>query len=241
MNDDTEIDYEGLAAARWLRAYHAVSEALDATTAWGKTQLTLALEMELGLRSVLDVARAREEPISIAELLQLLREFAEANTEHLHLVVPRLERALARLPEAWVNYVNETGRACFDPAELAGCCAIAKDAAEFNAPVHKAINALMTWSIDSVVGQRPIPEVRFARQHEHPTIILDVVREIGKIELNWDSLGLVPVINRAMVIRWDANERWTAFVKLASPHAGTISRSKALRIRSDGQWVIIKT
>lgn len=241
MNDDADIDHEGLAAARWLRVFHAVSDTLDTTTAWGRIQLLLALEMELGLRSVFDVAFAHEEPISANDLLDLLREFAESNPESLHVVVPRLERALATLPEQWLTYVLETGRACFDPTELAGCCAIAKDAAESNAPVHKAINAMLTWSIDCVVGQRPLPAVRCARLDEHPTLILDIVRQVGKIEINWGSLGLTPVINDAMVVRWDAHERWTAFIKLASAHTGAISRDRALRIRSDGDWVILKT
>lgn len=241
MNDDSDIDYEGLAVARWLRILEAVSNALNDAITTERTRLLLALEMELGLRSVLDVARGQEEPISASDCIDLLVQFADANPEHLHAVVPRLERALATLPEQWLAYVQATGRACFDPTELAGACAIAKDAAAVNDRVQPRINALMAWAIDSVIGPRPLPAVRHARFHEHPTLVLDIIREVAKIEINWASLGLTPVINQAMVVRWDAHERWTAFIKMASVHTGEISRSRALRIRSDGDWVVLRT
>lgn len=241
MNDDSDIDYEGLAVARWLKILHAVGDALNEATEPQRTRLLLALEVELGLRSVLDVARSLEEPVPATELLDLLVQFAEANHNRLHAVVPRLERALATLPEHWLAYVQETGRACFDPTELAGACALAKDAADSHDRVHGRINAIMAWAIESIIGQRPLPTVRHARFNEHPTLVLDIIREVGKIEINWASLGLTPVIDQAMVVRWDAHERWTAFLKLASVHTGEISRNRALRVRSDGVWVVLRT
>jgi hypothetical protein len=239
MNDDVDFDHEGLSAARWLRLFHTITEVLNDAEEPHRSQLALFLEIELGLRSVLDIARSQEEPLPAAELLGQLEEFADGHTECLSLVVPRIERALATQPPVWLKYILETGRACFDPTELAACAAIAKDNAVPGAPEHLAVNAIMEWAVETVLGQLPIPVVRSARFAENPTVILDVIREVGKVELNWRSLGLTPVIDKTFALRWDEAERWTAFVRLMSAVNGKISRDRILRLRSDGLWRIV--
>lgn len=239
MNDETEVDSDGLAVARWLRILHALRDALAESDEPSRCRLALAVEHELGLRSVLDIAASLEEPIGAAELIDMLTEFGDAYSHFLPVVVPRLERALATFPAAWIAYVRETGCVAFDPTELAGCCAIAKTNAEPGAKEHIAINALLASSVELILGRQPIPLVRSARLDEHPTIILDVVREISRIELNWRSLGLTPVIDKRFALRWDEHERWTAFVPLASTTTGKTTE-QILRLRSDGAWRLVR-
>jgi hypothetical protein len=240
MNDENEVDSDGLATARWLRVLHALQEALMETDEPARSRLALSVEHELGLRSILDIAADKEEPIGTTELLVLLSEFGDSFPHYLPVVVPRLERALATLPSAWVAYVRETGCAAFDPTELAGACAIAKNNSEPGVKEHIAINALLARAVELILGQQPIPLVRSARLNEHPTIILDVIQAISKIELNWSVLGLTPVIDRRFALRWDELERWTAFVPLASTTPGKTVSDKILRLRSDGTWRLVR-
>lgn len=242
MNDEDDIDVVGLAEARWLRILHALLKFDEQESDNDqRTRLALQIELELGLCSLLDLPDRTEEPAYIQELVRASETFVDSNPEFLAALVMRLERAFAAFPQAWLDYVAENGRASFDPVELAACSAIAKNHTAPCAADHKRILAIIHWSWDALLGQRPVPFVQNARRHGHPTVILDVIRAIEDIEVNWASLGLSPIINRDLALRWDQFERWTAYVKLIVAATGQISPDKSLRIRSDGVWRIVRT
>ena len=240
MNDEDDIDIIGLAEARWIKITHALlnfdEHAIDD---YQRARLAMEIELELGLRSILDLPIGTEEPAHIQELVRTVENFVEAHPSFLAKIVMRLERAFAIFPKAWLNYVEENGRACFDPAEIAACAATAKNNSEAGAGEHKRIQALLHWSWDALLGQRPIPFVQVAAQHGHPTVILDVVKGIQDIQVNWTAMNYIPVINRDLALRWDESERWIAFVKLMIVSTGKISRFKVLRVRSDRVWRIV--
>lgn len=242
MNDEHDIDLIGLAEARWLRLVHALLKFDEQESNRDqRARLALQIELELGLSSIMDLPDRTEEPTHIQELIRTLELFVESNPGFLAALVMRLERAFAAFPHAWLDYVKENGRACFDPAELAACAATAKNHTAPGAADHKRVLALIHWSWDALLGQRPVPFVQVAVRHGHPTVILDVIKAIEDIEVNWASLGLRPIINRDLALRWDQFERWTAFVKLIQTDTGKISSHTSLRLRSDGIWRIVRS
>ena len=242
MTDDNlnETDSDGLALARWSSAVGAIRDALSNLDFEEYVNLSRNLEIELGLRAVVDAQSAR--PIDDEEWISILMNYEENHSRVLHTVVPRLERALASSPERWVNYVNKIGRSCFDPVELASCAAIAKSFADDTlAEVHVKINQLILWSWDCLLGQRPIPQVRQFPQQDHPTLHLVIIRAIEKVELNWRSIGLRPIITNSMTVRWASeSESWTAWIQLAHIQTGIINPNAVLRLNSDGFWRILR-
>jgi len=239
MIDDDETDEAGLAKARWLIVADAIRDALENSDPEDSRTLSRHLELELGLRPIFNFWDSDYEFVPSGAWMSLLFDYAEADDEMLCFIVPRIERALATSPKRWLAYVHETGRACFDPVELSVCVAIAKRATESNSPEHNALNTLLHWCWECVLGQRPIPHVRQAPQRNYPTLILNIIRHVEKIELNWPSLGLAPVINDEIVVRWDEFERWVAFIKLVNTDTGKISPDVSLRLRSDGLWRVV--
>lgn len=239
MNDEDQIDETGLAKARWPRIRAAIRDALENSDHDDYTALSQRLELELGLRSIFKFTEPDYEPIPPEDFIAMVAEYARKQEHMICFVVPRLERALAASPTRWLAYVKATGRDCFDPTELTVCIAIAKRACEPLSSEHVAINALLHWCWDCILGQRPIPLVRQAPQRGHPTLILEIIRGIEQIELNWKALGLTPVINDLLAVRWDEQERWTAFIKLITK-SGEISPYASLRLRGDGIWRIVR-
>lgn len=71
--------------------------------------------------------------------------------------------------------------------------------------------------------------------------MLEIIGAVERIELNWKSLGFTPVVNHETVVRWDAHERWTAWIRLMRAKTGEITFAAALRLRSDGVWRIVRT
>lgn len=240
MHEDDQIDLVGLAEARWLRVIHTLLKSAEECDGDYRARLALRIELELGLRSLLDLADSADEPASIEALVREVERFGDKHPEFMAPVVLALERALAGCPAEWLNYVERNGRAAFDPVDLASAAAIARSHLAPGAPDHRRVVAILHWCWDALLGQRPVPFVRAAIQHGHPTIILDVIKEIERLEVNWESLGAIPIVDGNLAVRWDEYERWTAFVRLSLLSDGRISRDRVLRLRSDGVWRIVR-
>jgi hypothetical protein len=239
MSEDEYITEKQLAQARWIRICDALRLALEEMNREHAAALSWRLEFELGLRSIFTINDSDYHPTSAADWMELLSLYADSYEDLICYFVPRLERAFAGCPRQWLDYVNETGRSCFDPVELSACIAIAKNEATPFSREHRDLNQLLHWCWECVFGQYPIPVVRELPRRGHPTLILDIIKAIDGIELNWKSIGLTPIINKDMAIRWDDHERWTAFIKLMEIKTGQISADSSIRIRSDGLWRLV--
>lgn len=242
MNDEHfDVDAPGLARARWVRVVHAIGDALEDFDCEDYPFFSLNLEAELGLRPVIYSADLSYRPKPPVEWARLLSEYEREHEEVLCLVVPKLERALAAKPERWLRYVREMGCACFDPVELSACAAVARLYAHGLPPkTFSEINALLRWCWDCLLGVRPIPWVSQAPERGDHTLILDIINAVSRVELNWRSLALSPVINDQLVVRWDQFERWTAWVRLVRGRSGEIAPNAVLRIRSDNTWRLVR-
>lgn len=242
MHDECDdIDSAGLARVRWLLIVEALLDALGNLDSEDRERLSAQLEIELGLRPVVAVAGEDSRALAVEQWVTVLNRYGDAHEELLPVLVPRLERALATQPKRWIAYVKSMGRSCFDPAELSGCAAIAKKHVDGPLdPVLAELIKLLHWSWDCLFGQRPVPWVREVPRRGHPTIMLEIIGAVERIELNWESLGLTPVVNHETVVRWDAHERWTVWIKLMRARTGKITSTAALRVRSDGVWRIVR-
>jgi hypothetical protein len=79
-----------------------------------------------------------------------------------------------------------------------------------------------------------------ALQRDHPTLILEIIRALEQIELNWKALGLISVINDLLTVWWDEQARWTDFIKLFQTKTGEIPPYASLRLPGDGTWQIVR-
>lgn len=241
MHEDDDIAETALAKARWLRICDELRQAFEEMDRRDFIALSWRLELELGLRSIFTINDPDYQPITAEDWMEMLGLYADSYEDLICYFVPRLERALASFPSRWLNYVHQTGRSCFDPVELSACIAIAKHETEPFSSDHTELNRMLHWCWDCVLGQHPMPVVRELPRRGHPTLILDIIKAVDQIEVNWKSMGLTPVINKEMAIRWDAQERWTAFIKLIEIKTGEISTDNSLRVRSDGTWRLVKS
>lgn len=242
MHDECDdIDSAGLARARWLCLVYALLDALRNLESDDYKRLSMQIELEMGLRRVVPISEGEKyfTPVTYWELK--FNRYGEEHEDFFPVLVPRMERALATQPIQWLAYVNGMGRACFDPAELSSCAAIAKNFAD-GLPNHVSseVIRILHWSWACVLGQKPVPLVREVPRRGHPMIILEIIGEVERIELNWKSLGMTPVVNAETVVRWDEHERWVAWVKLVRMRTGKIAPNDALRLRSDGVWRIVR-
>jgi hypothetical protein len=242
MHDEyDDIDSVGLARARWLCLVDALLDALRNLESEDYDKLSRQIEIEMGLRHVVPPFEREKyfTPVTYWELK--FKRYGEDHEDFFPVLVPRMEFALATQPTRWLAYVQELGRACFDPAELSACAAVAKNHAEgLPAYVSVGIIQILHWSWDCVLGRRPVPCVREVPRRGHPTIVLEIIGGVERIETNWKSLGLTPVVNAETVVRWDEHERWTAWIKLVRTKTGKITTTAALRLRSDGLWRIVR-
>ena len=240
IDDDFDADdHDGLALARWPSAVNAIHDALTNADHEIYVSLSRILEVELGLRSVVDTKNNK--PIDVEDWESILIDYEANHGKALYIVVPRMERALASVPQRWVRYVDEIGRSCFDPVELAACAAVAKRFAnEPLAELHVKINSLIIWAWDCLLGQRPIPQVRQLPRRDHPNLILLIIRAIHAVELNWAAIGLRPIIDDDLTVRWGESETWTAWVKLVHTNTCKINPHAVLRLQSNKFWRILR-
>lgn len=242
MNDECDdIDSAGLARARWLCLVDALMNALRSLKSEDYERLSFQIEIEMGLRHVVPLTKYDKYVTPVSRWELTFERYEDEHADFFPVLVPRMERALATQPIRWLAYVNGMGRACFDPAELSSCAAVAKIFAD-GLPNHvsEEVIRILHWSWASVLGQKPVPLVREVPLRGHPTVILEIIGGVERIETNWKSLGLTPVVNAETVVRWDEHERWTAWIKLARIKNGKITPTAALRLRSDGLWRIVR-
>ena len=241
MIDDDFIndDQDGLALARWPAAVNAIHDALSNADHEIYVSLSRILEVELGLRAVVD--RKINKPLDIEEWVARFIDYEANHGKALYLVVPRIERALASVPNRWLRYVDEMGRSCFDPVELAACAAVAKRFSdEPLAEVHVKINAIIIWAWDCLLGQRPIPQIRQLPRRDHPNLMLLIIRAIHEVELNWTAIGLRPIITDDLTVRWGESGTWTAWVKLVHINSNKLNSHAVLRLQSNNFWRILR-
>jgi hypothetical protein len=242
MNDeDDDIDSVGLARARWGCVVDALIEALKNSVPEERARISLWMEIELGIREIATALRSTGSSATREQWEGVFRHYETECEDILPALTLRLERVLATMPGRWVAYVRDLGRSCFDPAELGAGVAIARSFLEEDPTnVGEELLRLLHWSWDCVLGQRPVPSIREFPARQYPRTGLEIIKAVEQVEVNWRALGLRPVINRDMALRWDEHERWTAWLRMVSAKSGEISPYAVLRLRSDGAWRIVR-
>ena len=242
MNDECDdIDAAGLARARWLLLVDALMTALRSLKAEDYERLSYQIEIEMGLRHVVPLTKYDKYVTPVSRWELTFERYEDEHADFFPVLVPRMERALATQPIRWIAYVNGMGRGCFDPAELSSCAAVAKKFSD-GLPNHVSADVIriLHWSWECLLGQKPVPLVRELPRRGHPTVILEIIGGVERVELNWKALGMTPVVNAETVVRWDEHERWVAWVKMVRTKTGKPTSAAALRLRSDGVWRIVR-
>lgn len=243
MNDELDdIDSAGLAKARWSCVTDSLLEALKNSDPSDVQYLTLHLRIELGLQDVAAVFRDPGACPTTEQWGGIFAHYERDCEDLLPVFVPRLERALATQPGRWVAYVRSLGRSCFDPVDLSACVGIARRHVREDSLPHvgEELLRLLHWAWDCVLGQRPVPLIREFPARHYPRTGLEIIKAVEQVEVSWRAIGLRPVINRDMALRWDEHERWTVWLRMVSAKSGEISPYAVLRPRSDGAWRIVR-
>lgn len=237
MDESWDVDGPGLAIARWRPVVDVIEAVFREGSIDDQLSLCLAVEIELGLRPLVTM---RSQVVLVPdEIKVLLRSYETEHAGQLAVFVPALERALAAVPALWIQYIDRVGRACFDPIDLAAAAAVARRYADGPA-IQREITRIVFGALECVAGQYPIPVVREAPRRGYPTLILDVTRMVSALEVNWKGLGLRPVIDTDMVVRWPTPDQWVAWVRVVRFKSGHRHPSCALRIRSNGQFRFVR-
>lgn len=231
-----ELDAETQARGRWKILLLSLNTALSPKKRDVLT-LCVAIEHELGLRPV--VTASSTMPRFPDKIIDLLADYDRNHADLAGRFVFGLERALACVPCVWLSYVGKVGRANFDPVELGACAGICRRFAN-TAEEHRQITAIIYWVLQCMLGQYPIPEFSEHPRRGDPTLTVSITQKIEAIQLNWKKLGLRPVVNSETVLRWADTESWVAWVQLANMCSGKISKHSYLRIKSSGQFQLLR-
>jgi hypothetical protein len=235
-----ELDAEAQARGRWSPLLLSLNAGLKQNIDGHYREvltLCLAIEHELGLRPV--VTASSTMPRLPDEIIDLLVDYDHHHADRIGCFVFGLERALACIPQVWLSYVDKVGRANFDPVELGACAGICRRFAS-TPEEHRRITAIIYWVLQCMLGQFPVPEFREHPRRGDPTLTVRITQKIEAVELNWKKLGLRPVVNSDMVLRWADSESWVAWVRLANMRTGKISKHSYLRLKSSGQFQLLR-
>ncbi|MEN9866393.1 MAG: hypothetical protein RL748_1983 [Pseudomonadota bacterium] len=231
-----ELDAEAQARGRWKSLLISLKAALSPKKRDVLT-LCVAIEHELGLRPV--VTASSTMPRFPDEIIKLLADYNNHHANRIGCFVFGLERALACVPCVWLSYVGRVGRANFDPVELGACAGICRRFAD-TPEEHRQITGIIHWVLQCMLGQYPIPEFREHPQRGDSTLTVSITQKIEAIQLNWKKLGLRPVVNSDTVLRWTDTENWVAWVRLADMRTGKITKQSCLKLKSSGQFQLIR-
>ena len=238
---DEETNQQGsaksLEAGRWLMLRRAFEAGLTKEQPMRILELCVQFELELGLYYLLDPDfRVPRQPDRVVELLH---EIECEHFDRIAVLVPRLERALAVSPTWWCHYVESCGISTFDPVELGACAGIARRYAE-GPQEHRRIVRIVHQCWASLLGERPIPEIREHPRTGDPTLTVQIAHVAEQVQVNWRSLGLRPVINRQMVVRRDENRGWVAWIDLAEAKTGNIHPHSVLQLFENGHFRLLR-
>lgn len=236
-NEPWEVDAEGLAVGRWPALLRALKNALTRGPVRFNLEMCVVIEHELGLRPL--VTSSDQMPRQPEEIIELLNEHEDEHPDLICRFVPALERALAFSPYWWLSYIDTVGRANFDPVQLGACVGICRRYAT-EPSEHTRITSIIFWVLECLVGQYPVPEIRELPRTGDPTLTTRIIQQIETIQLNWRSIGLRPVVNSDLTVRWEDERCWVAWVRLADIKTGVITPRCVLRLRSDGLFRLVR-
>lgn len=233
-----EVDAEELALGRWPSLLRALKMALIKGSVRRILMMCVNVEYVLGMRALM--TSDEQIPRQPSEIIELLEGFEAEHPDLLGRLTLALERALATSPFWWVSYVRLVGRANFDPVELGACAGIAR--AHAGSPQeHQEITAIIHHCWSMLLGQWPVPEVRALPQRGDPTLLARIITATEQVQLNWRSLGLRPVVNQDLAVRWIDHAKWVAWVRLANTLDGKINGHAVLRLQSDGLFRLVRS